>query len=132
MKNVTIFLYVFMIFIANAINIIGCKKNPPIADHSNSSQNNITLASIFGSGMVLQQNTQVNLWGWGPTNKSVSINASWGQTATAIADASGKWTAKLQTPIAISGENQTKYTLTFAGKNDTIILTNILIGDVYL
>jgi sialate O-acetylesterase len=92
----------------------------------------LTLPSVLSSNMVMQQDIQAALWGWGSPNESVQISASWGQTANATADASGKWSTKIQTPKAIAGTNQTKHTLTFTGKNNTVTLSNILIGDVYL
>jgi sialate O-acetylesterase len=90
------------------------------------------LPSVLSSNMVMQQDLLAALWGWGSPNESVQISASWGQTATATADATGKWSTKIQTPKAVAGANQTKHTLSFVAKNNTITLTNILIGDVYL
>lgn len=98
----------------------------------NASSQKISLPGVIGNNMVMQQNMMASLWGWGPANQKVSITASWGQSTTATADSNGKWMAKLQTPKAVPGENQTKYTLTFVGANNTVTLTNILIGDVYL
>jgi sialate O-acetylesterase len=92
----------------------------------------LILPSVLSSNMVMQQDMQAALWGWGAPNESVQISASWGQTANAATDASGKWSTKIQTPKAVAGTNQTKHTLTFVGKNNTITLSNILIGDVYL
>jgi sialate O-acetylesterase len=92
----------------------------------------LTLPGVLSSNMVMQQDIQAALWGWATPNESVQISASWGQTANATADASGKWSTKIQTPKAVSGTNQTKHELTFVGKNNTIKLSNILIGDVYL
>ena len=92
----------------------------------------LTLPSVLSSNMVMQQDIQAALWGWGSPNESVQISASWGQTANATADASGKWSAQIQTPKAIAGTNQTKHTITFTGKNNSVTLSNILIGDVYL
>jgi len=92
----------------------------------------LVLPSVLSSNMVMQQDIKAALWGWGPPNEIVQISASWGQTATATADVTGKWSTKIQTPKAIAGQNQTKHTLTFVGKNNTVTLSNILIGDVYL
>ncbi|MEI8087008.1 MAG: Ig-like domain-containing protein, partial [Paludibacter sp.] len=92
----------------------------------------LILPSVLSSNMVMQQDIQAALWGWGAPNETVQISASWNQTATATADATGKWSTKIQTPKAVAGANQTKHTLAFVGKNNTITLTNILIGDVYL
>jgi sialate O-acetylesterase len=117
MKKTIVFLSIVISFIVYAGNI---------------NSQNITLPGVIGNNMVIQQNLLTNLWGWGPANQVVSISASWGQSTTTIADSNGKWKAKLQTPKAVPGENQTKYSLTFVGKNNTVTLTNILIGDVYL
>jgi len=81
--------------------------------------------------MVLQQNTQAALWGWGAANDVISITGSWGATATATVDATGKWSTTIQTPVANPGQAPV-YTLTFSEANNTIVLSNILIGDVWL
>jgi sialate O-acetylesterase len=94
--------------------------------------NTLTLASLISNNMVLQQNTEVALWGWSSPNASVEISGSWGQTVTAVADVTGKWMKKIQTPAAVKGDNQPKYTLTFTGPVNTVTIQNILIGDVYL
>ena len=93
--------------------------------------NVLSLASLFNDNMVLQQNMPVALWGWAAPNASVAISASWGQTATATADAAGKWATTIQTPPAITGSTQPAYTLTFTAASNAITVTNILIGDVY-
>ncbi len=92
----------------------------------------LVLPSVLSDNMVIQQNIQAALWGWTAPNSQVQIKASWGKIANVIADATGKWTAKIKTPKAIAGDNQIKHTLTFVGKNNNITLSNILIGDVYL
>lgn len=92
----------------------------------------LTLPAVLSNNMVMQQDIQAALWGWGLPNESVQISASWGETAAATADATGKWSTKIHTPKAVAGANQIKHTLTFTGKNNTVTLSNILIGDVYL
>lgn len=94
--------------------------------------NTLILASLISNNMVLQQNTEVALWGWSSPNATVEINGSWGQTVTAVADENGKWMKKMRTPVAVKGDNQPKYTLTFTGPVNTVTIQNILIGDVYL
>jgi sialate O-acetylesterase len=94
--------------------------------------NELKLPAVLSNNMVLQQDMLVALWGWGSPNESLEITASWGQTANATADATGKWSTKIQTPKAVPGDNQTKHTLTFKGKNNIITLSNLLIGDVYI
>lgn len=95
------------------------------------STNNISISNVFSSNMVLQQNMQVALWGWGPANQNVEITGSWGQSVTVKTGADFKWKTNLQTPKAVAGEAPA-YTLTFKGLNNTVTLNNILIGDVWL
>ena len=40
-------------------------------------QAKVTLPSVIGSNMVLQRNTDVNLWGKAEANKKVKIRAWW-------------------------------------------------------
>ena len=55
------------------------------------SQAKVTLPSILGSNMVLQRNTEVNLWGTAEANKKVKITASWTKEKfTVKADENGK------------------------------------------
>lgn len=91
----------------------------------------ITMPNVIGNNMVLQQNTQVPLWGWATAGTSVTITASWGETATTTAAITGKWMTKIQTPVAIPGQAPT-YTLTITGPSNTITYSNILIGEVWL
>jgi len=93
--------------------------------------NQVVLPKILNSNMVLQQDMKAALWGWGTPNDIISITAGWGETATATVDADGNWSTKIQTPKAIAGQAPA-YTLTFVGANNTVELTNILIGDVWL
>lgn len=91
----------------------------------------ITMPNIIGSNMVLQQNTQVPLWGWATAGTNVVVEASWGQSVTATTSTNGKWMTKIQTPVAVSGQAPT-YTITITGPANTISFTNILVGEVWL
>lgn len=90
----------------------------------------VTVANIIGNNMVLQQNTKIPLWGWAAASTVVEIEASWGQSASTVADSDGKWKAEIQTPVAISGQAP-QYTITFKGPANTITFTNILVGEVW-
>ncbi len=87
----------------------------------------VVLPDILSDNMVLQQQTEVKLWGKANPNAQVNIRVSWsGQTYTAQSDASGKWLAKVQTPAA-TYEAQS---ITFSDGEETK-LSNILIGEVW-
>jgi len=75
--------------------------------------------------MVLQRDASVPVWGWADPGGAVTVSLE-KQTARAVADAKGKWSAKLG-PLAAGGP----YALTVSGKN-TITRANVMVGDVWL
>lgn len=92
------------------------------------SQAKVSLPSVISSKMVLQQQSQANLWGWADAGQQVAITSSWGAKATAVADSTGRWQTSIATPEATS----TAQTLTFKSRRSKITLTDILIGEVWL
>ena len=88
----------------------------------------LELPEIFGSNMMLQQQTQAKMWGWAKADSKVEVTTSWTtEKYTATADKKGKWMVKLNTPAA-SYEPQT---VTVRGDGETITLNNVLIGEVW-
>jgi sialate O-acetylesterase len=93
----------------------------------------IRLPQFFSSGMVLQQQTEVRLWGWadqlgeGTAGKNISVTTSWNnRTYKARTDADGRFEVIVQTPSAGG-----PYTITYSdGK--PLRLDNILIGEVWI
>ena len=92
----------------------------------------ITMPYLFNNNMVLQQNTQVSIWGWASAGTKVYVKGSWAPsvTVTAVAGADTKWIVKLPTPVAIKGQAPA-YFLTISGPANSITFTNILIGEVW-
>lgn len=87
----------------------------------------VVLPEILSDNMVLQQQTEVKLWGKAKANAQVSIRPSWdNRTYTATSDKDGKWIAKVQTPQA----SYNAYSITFSD-GETTQLNNILIGEVW-
>ena len=88
----------------------------------------VKLPAVFSDNMVLQQQSEVAVWGWAKPNTSVSVTGSWNKKSYSVkSDAKGHWKTKIQTPAA----SFTPYTLTISdGK--TVSLKNILIGEVWL
>ena len=88
---------------------------------------NISLPEIFSDNMVLQQKSDVVIWGWGKTGETVLIKADWMDTGlTAKADTQGKWKIILKTPAAGG-----PYNIHIKGYNE-LTLKNVLIGEVWL
>jgi sialate O-acetylesterase len=89
---------------------------------------NVRLPPIMSSNMVLQQNSQATLWGWADASERFTITCSWKNTVDSVtAFNSGKWKAKISTPSAGG-----PYVITIQGRRNTIVLENILIGEVWI
>ncbi len=88
---------------------------------------NLTLPDFFSSGMVLQQNASVKMWGSGKTSEPISVTTSWNQKKyISKVDVNGKWTMEIETPI-YGGP----YEIKISGYNE-IVLKDILIGEVWV
>lgn len=88
----------------------------------------LELPPIFASGMVLQQQMDVELWGWATPGAKVRVRGSWpGAKAEAVSDARGRWSLTLRTPDA--GYEARELTVESAGER--IELRDVLIGDVW-
>src|SRR5690349_6286488 len=62
-------------------------------------QAEVRLPKIFGDSMVLQQQSQVAVWGWADADEAVTVSLG-DAKAEAKAGADGKWMTKLATPAA--------------------------------
>ncbi len=90
-------------------------------------QAKVSLPAIFSSHMVLQQNSEVKIWGWANPLENVKVIGSWdNDTVKMTANNQAKWWVTLKTPSAGG-----PYLITFAG-NDTITLKDVMIGEVWL
>ncbi|AOW19629.1 sialate O-acetylesterase [Urechidicola croceus] len=91
------------------------------------SQANISLPSIFGNHMVMQQNSEVKIWGWADPNEEITITTSWNsEEIKTTGNNLAQWSAILKTPK--SGKT---HTITIQGYNK-IIIEDILMGEVWL
>jgi sialate O-acetylesterase len=88
---------------------------------------NVSLPSVFSDNMVLQQKSDVKIWGWAKTGEKVSVKADWmlGDLSV-VANNQGTWSITLQTPSAGG-----PYKMTVTGYN-RIEFNNVLLGEVWL
>jgi len=89
----------------------------------------IRLPNIISDHAVLQQSSEVSVWGWGPSTLDMSIVCSWSplDTIKVLINDDCTWKAKLNTPKAGTG-----YNLQFFVGNDKIIVSDVSIGEVWL
>ncbi len=88
----------------------------------------LSVPSLFSSHAVLQQHTDVAVWGYGAAGKKVTVKPSWGKAVTAVADEDGQWRLRIHTPDA----SYTKYSMKISQNGQTIELEDLLMGEVWL
>lgn len=87
----------------------------------------VKLPAFFSDGMVMQQQTQANLWGTAAPRKQVTILPTWdNKTYTTTADAQGSWKLSFPTPEAGG-----PYDITISD-GQPLTLKNILIGELWI
>ena len=83
----------------------------------------ITLPSVIASDMVLQRDKPLPIWGWTTPGSNVTVRFA-GQTNTAKAGVDGRWDVRLDSLPASDKPRDMVI--------NTITLTNILVGEVWL
>lgn len=87
----------------------------------------VSLPEIFSDNMVLQQQSEITLWGWGKPRERILISAGWlDRVDTVVVGNQSTWETTLKTPAAGG-----PYTLTLKGHNE-IRLENVMIGEVWI
>lgn len=87
----------------------------------------VTLPSVLGDKMVLQQQTNVKLWGTSTHKGNVTIHPSWSNDSfLATIDKTGAWMVEITTPIG----GLEKHSIMICD-GDTLVLNNILLGEVW-
>ena len=109
MKRILIFLFILFAFNANMFA-------------------KITLPSVFADNMVLQQNSEVAIWGWSNPGETVKIVASWNSkdTVKVKANNAAAWKTSIKT-IGAGGP----YSVQILG-NEGVKLNNVMLGEVWV
>ncbi len=86
----------------------------------------VRLPHAFGDHMVLQRRKPVPVWGWAGAGEKITVTLN-GQTKTAKAAKDGTWRVRLD-PMEAGGP----YQLIVSGKGNSITLTDVLLGEVWV
>jgi len=87
----------------------------------------LCLPSIFGNNMVLQQKSNVAVWGWGNPGSKIMVTGSWNtDTVTAKIENDARWKLNIATPAAGG-----PYTLSVISEKK-VLLENVMIGEVWI
>ena len=77
----------------------------------------VRLPSVIGDHMVLQQQSEVKLWGWCDPNENIKASSGWDTTTyKTIGNADGKWMVSIKTPVAGG-----PYEITLNGNNKVVV-----------
>ena len=88
----------------------------------------IRLPAVIGDNMVLQQQTDVLLWGEASPRCNITLEPSWSQSVyTTRTDDDGNW--KITLPTITAGG---PYKIAITAGKDTKTLKNVLLGEVWL
>ncbi len=86
----------------------------------------VKLPALFQSRMVIQREKPVCLWGWADAKEKIRVDFK-GESYFVETPESGQW--KMEMPAQPAGG---PYTLTVQGLNNTLVLEDVLIGDVWI
>ncbi len=87
----------------------------------------VKMPAIFADNMVMQRQTNANLWGTATPNKQVTVTPSWNhKTYTTTSDASGNWKLAIPTPVAGG-----PYEIVVSDGN-ALTLKNVMLGELWL
>jgi len=91
------------------------------------SQAEFRLSGLFTDSMVLQQQSEVTIWGWAMPGEQIVVLSSWGKQTSTRAKQDGTWLAYLTTPSASIGHR-----LEVIAGSDTLYVNDVAIGEVWV
>ncbi len=94
-----------------------------------STQAKVRLHHLVSDNMIIQQQSDVRLWGWAKPGKKVTATTSWSeQRATAKTDKQGRWLLTVKSPKA----SYEPLSITFDDGDGTVTISNVLAGEVWV
>ncbi|WP_232369783.1 MULTISPECIES: sialate O-acetylesterase [Prevotella] len=91
----------------------------------------VRLSHLISDHMILQQQTDVCLWGWAQPGQTVKVTTRFfGKPVTQLAkaDTKGQWLVSVKTPKA----GYKPYTITFDDGQSITTVSNVLVGEVWV
>ncbi len=92
-------------------------------------QAKVKLHHLVSDNMIIQQQTDVRLWGWAKPGRKVIATTSWSDARSeAKADKNGKWLLTVKSPKA----SYTPLSITFDDGDGQVTINNVLAGEVWV
>ncbi|OGG02318.1 MAG: hypothetical protein A3F83_07980 [Candidatus Glassbacteria bacterium RIFCSPLOWO2_12_FULL_58_11] len=86
----------------------------------------LRLPRLFSDNMVLQQGIRAPVWGWADPGELIVVDLE-GQSAAATTGQDGRWSVRIG-PLEAGGP----FSLKISASSDTIRISNVLVGEVWL
>lgn len=90
----------------------------------------VELPEIISDNAVLQQKSDVKLWGWSKPGRTVTVTPSWSEGKSYIAKADNK-TGRWELNVATPGASFTPQSVSFDDGDKPTRIDNVLIGEVW-
>ena len=92
-------------------------------------QAKVKLSHLVGDNMVIQQQTDVRLWGWAKPNSTVTATTSWSEEKSTVrAKEDGQFLLMVKSPKA----SYTPLSITFDDGEGEVVISNVLAGEVWV
>ncbi len=92
-------------------------------------QAKVRLHHLVSDNMIIQQQSDVRLWGWTTPGRKVTATTSWSeQRASAKADKQGRWLLTVRSPKA----SYDPLSITFDDGDGQVVIQNVLAGEVWV
>ena len=105
------------IFLAMLILFSGCGRD----------KSKFALPAIISDNMLIQQNSDIKIWGRAAPGRKIHLEAGWNETGSSVADEEGSWSLTIPSP-----EPGGAYELTISTRDTTVTVKNILVGEVWV
>ena len=87
----------------------------------------LEVAPVFSNHMVLQQKSDVPIWGSGSPGRNIEIFASWGEVSKTNVTENGSWNISIKTP-----DYGGPYEVKVVSDKKEITFNDVMIGEVWL
>ena len=92
-------------------------------------QAKVKLPHLIADNMVIQQNSQVRLWGWDKPGLTIKVSTSWNnEVSTVKVGDDGEWITTVKSPAASYSPLQ----ISFDDGETTSVVNNVLAGEVWV
>jgi len=99
------------------VALTGCGKKP----------SGLELPSLISDNMLLQQKTNIEIWGKALPGNKIDVSASWQANGQAVTGKDGNWSVSLATPEAGG-----PYEITITTRDTILTIKNVLVGEVWV